>query len=275
MPGRIRAVLEMASNITTEQLTEALAKQTADIVAKLDSKISTVRLELLEEVKQVQFECNSGIENNSKEIENLKIKLDTLELETLYSRIADNTQQQRNRAPSIKIFNFPVPAGSDHQRAVYDTFIVPAMDKAVAAKQLSRTPELDETLEFGHVLKSFTKDSTPSIVCRFKSRNFKKIWREHSGGVIADYNKKMSDNWKKPTLFPTLRIGNDLTKANRRVMSQLYDDKTVSKVRLGNQVQFQLASSPTTWRSVHNPFTDNIAKMQIEIKSVYHNPLLN
>ena len=136
-------------------------------------------------------------------------------------------------------------------------------------------PELDETLEFGHVLKSFTKDSTPSIVCRFKSRNFKKIWREHSGGVIADYNKKMSDNWKKPTLFPTLRIGNDLTKANRRVMSQLYDDKTVSKVRLGNQVQFQLASSPTTWRSVHNPFTDNIAKMQIEIKSVYHNPLLN
>lgn len=265
----------MATNITAAQLSEALAKQTADIVAQLDSKISKVRLELLEEVKQVQFECNSKIENNSKEIADLKLKLDTLDSESLYSRIAENTQQQRNRAPSIKVYNFPVPAGLDHQRAVYSTFITPAMNKAVVAKQLSRLPEFDEILEFGHVLKSFSKDSTPPIVCRFASRNYKKIWREHSAEVIADYNKKMAEKWNKPTLFPALRIGNDLTKANRRVMSQLFDDKSVSKVRLGNTVQFQLASSPTTWRNVNNPFTDDISKMQIEIKSAYHNPLLN
>ena len=33
------------------------------------------------------------------------------------------------------------------------------MDKAVAAKQLTRTPKLGEVLEFGHVLKSYSKDS--------------------------------------------------------------------------------------------------------------------
>jgi hypothetical protein len=53
MPGRIRAVLEINAKITASQLTEAISKQTADIVARLDAKINQVRLEILEEVKQV------------------------------------------------------------------------------------------------------------------------------------------------------------------------------------------------------------------------------
>lgn len=273
--GKIRAVLEMTANITASQLSEALAKQTADIVARLDAKINQVRLEILEEVKLVKFECTSAIENNSQEIGNLKKKLETLESECLFSRIADNTQQQRNRAPSIKVFNFPVPAGIDHQSAVFSTFIAPAMVKAVAGKQLTRTPEMSEVLEFGHVLKSYSKDSIPSIVCRFTSRNYKKIWRENSAEIIADFNKTVKEKWDKPTPFPALRIGNDLTKANRQVMTQLYDDKRVSKVRLGNMVQFQLASAPTSWRNVHNPFTDDLSLMQIEVKSQYGNPLMN
>ena len=274
MPGRIRAVLEMASTITADQLAEALAKQTADIVAKLDSKISKVRLEILEEVNQVKFECSSAIDKNSKEIADINKKLVTLENECLHGRICDNTQQQRNRAPSIKIYNFPVPAGTDHQRAVYKTFIVPAMTKAVAAKELTRIPDCDEILEFGHGLKSFSKDAIPAIICRFASRNYKKIWREHSSEVIKAYNKSMEDSWTKPTPFPALRIGNDLTQPNRTVMSQLYDDERVSKVRLGSTVQFQLASSPTVWRSVLNPFTTDISQMQIEVKSVHGNLLL-
>lgn len=274
MPIRSRAVLEMASNISAAQLSEALAKQTADIVAQLDSKLSKVRLEILEEVKAVKFECDSKIEINSKEIVTLKNKLETLENESLFSRIADNTQQQRNRAPSIKIYNFPVPAGSDHQRAVYTSFIVPAMTKAVEAKELSRTPDFDEIMEFGHALKTSSKESVPAIVCRFKSRNYKKIWRAYSEEAITEYNKTMKIKWTKPTPFPALRIGNDLTQPNRTVMSQLFDDKSVSKVRLGNTVQFQLKSSPTVWRNVNNPFTDDINVMQIEIKSVYGNPLM-
>ena len=274
MPGRIRAVLVMSTNITATQLSEALAKQTADIVARLENKINTVRLEILEEVKQVKFECTNAIENNSKEIGELKKKLETLESECLFSRVADNTQQQRNRAPSIKIFNFPIAPGTDTQSAVFSTFIAPAMDKAVAAKQLTRSPEIREIIEFGHVLKS-SKDSIPSIVCRFTSRNYKKIWRENSAEIIADYNKVMKDKWDKPTPFPALRIGNDLTQANRNVMTKLYDDKRVSKVRLGNMVQFQLASAPTSWRNVFNPYTEDLSLMQIEIKSHFGNPLMN
>lgn len=94
--GRIRVVLEMASKISAAQLAQALAKQTTDIVAQLDSKISKVRLKILEEVKHVKFECNNAIESNSKEIVTIKQKLDTLENESLYGRIANNTQQQRN-----------------------------------------------------------------------------------------------------------------------------------------------------------------------------------
>lgn len=77
---------------------------------------------------------------------------------------------------------------------------------------------------------------------------------DHLTEIISNQNNSMAEKWPKSTPFPALCDDNYLyTQPNRTVMSHLYDDKRVSKVRLGNTVQFHLASSPGVWGNMNNP----------------------
>ena len=286
MSNRCRAKLVMAENITaadlnaaldrqTALLNAALDKQTVNTISQIDSRLSKVRLELIEEINSVKFSSKAATDINSKEIENIKKRLDTQDNQNLHVAIDANDAEQRRRALSVKAFNFQVLKGLDHQREVFKTFIAPAYTLAVAAGDLNRVPEFVECMEYGHVLKSFSMDREASIVCKFTTRNYKKIWRDHSNAIIDAYNAKMEAAWKNPTKYLPVRLGNDLTMDNRRVMSALYEDKErVAKVRLGKTVQFQLKASPTIWRTVHNPFTTDLYEMQQEIKSCVGNQLM-
>ena len=63
-----------------------------------------------------------------------------------------------------------------------------------------------------------------------------------------------------------LRVGNDLTKLNRRAMSQLYGMVEVDAVRLaGHRIQFTRTSDKNneskTWVEVTNPYGNTIIQL--------------
>ena len=255
----------------------------------LDAKIKPIQ-EAIEVNKSDIFLMKQEIKTLKEDFLFIKEELDQCKSKKarsqIYNSLCFNYYEQRLRAYSCKLHNFPVSVDKDdvmkslsQLRNVYNTLIVPILSLAVENKRIAAVPSFVNCIDIGHYLskhKMTYAEATatagdlppttenedqeppeddsrkPSFILRFVSRTIRDLFMTFKKDIVTDFNKNGAG----------LRIGDDLTQGNRANMSYLYDHKEVSKTRMRNsRVQF-LLNGEEKWRMVMNPLTSDLKLMQ-------------
>jgi hypothetical protein len=269
--------------VNFEQL---LREQTIELTAKFEN----TKLDLLSKIAEVKEELLAVIQDNKTEIDSLKSEITVLK--TQFHSMAwgqslwNNTVEQRARGKSIRVHGLKSnKSGVEAIVTAYDFLIAPAFTMAVADGTMTSVPSMRECIEYGHTLKPSPTQPIPSMIIKFRSRLFKHGFLKHKKSVITAFKSKIPDSYAKAVSGPistdNLRVGNDLTRLNRRAMSALYEFEDTDMVRLaGHRVQFTLktdTAAEKTWITCNNPYGLNTAEMRNDIPAAVPlemNPLL-
>lgn len=253
------------------ELSDSLVKSTKSTVDRsfdiLQSSINTKVSQLQEEIKSITFDFEEHVKLTTETFKKLNNRIDQLESAALFNSIQQNVKEQRYRAKSFRLHAKKSTStnSKDALKEIYDFIIVPSFSRALEKKEISAIPDLSACGAYAHPLKARKEGDCPSLLFKFCTRYQHEVFMRHAREVCTSINAA-----RQPGVNP-IRVGPDLTSVNRRVMSNLIENTDVGKVRLGSQgIQFTLASTPTKWLNVSNPFASCVADYQKRIV----NPLL-
>jgi hypothetical protein len=268
---------------------------TLSITTELKSLFSEQIKEVGDRVESVKFDLLQHIERQDKINADLKKEINCLKMNIPYQMIWDNEQHQRNRHAGVRIHGFATDSNAPHEvlSDVYDALIKPSFTAAIVDRVILAMPSLYETVEYGHKLpRREGITGPPAILVKFASRLYAKMFLKYATDVVKKMNKCGSsregdgDDGNTVPLTtaevaaasivapPLLRVGRDLTPQLRKVMTRMYQDEGIEKVRLaGEKIQWRWKGGEA-WQTCHNPFADDYPTMQIQIFPPNPNPLM-
>ena len=291
------------------QLQNNNASLTRDLTLSITTELKAIFNEQItavhDRVDGVVFDLKQHIDQQKKEVAELKTAINQLRMNIPYQLIWDNEQHMRNRHKTCRVHGFITNSDSPHNvlTDVYEALVVPSFGAAVKDGLLKSVPPLYACIEYGHKLAPRQDSSGPPVILvKFISRLFSTLFMKYSRDIIkkqklgpsctpppppppgsdgdetaatvnyaaAAAAPNSADNIAKPEL----RVGQDLTPQLRSVMTAMYADNQISKVRLaGEKIQWQWTTGDT-WLTCHNPFAQNYADMQIRVLPPGANPLM-
>lgn len=303
----------------TKKTEELLKQQAEDFTLSMRNEFSIFKREIEELVESKVAPIRLEVQDNKSSILAIKNELSILrkdlsaekmltEKTRIFYSNSLNYYSQRFRAYSCRLHGFPIPGdllegmkSLQHLQKIYDELVVPVFTIAVKEKRLKAVPSFNSTIDVGHYLtrrKATYAEATegtvqpqdddmeadpqqpaaeneeitkiPPFILRFVSRTLRDLFMVFKKPVIEEFNKNNGC---------TLRIGEDLTPDNRANMSFLYNHNLVAKTRMRNsKVQFCLKGEER-WRTVLNPYTQNLELMQkapldpVPIVKIYPKPV--
>ena len=302
----------------TKKTEDLLKQQAEDFTLSMRKEFASFKKEIDELVESKLAPIRLDVQDNKTSILAIKSELSTLrkdlstekeltEKTRVFYSNSLNYYSQQFRAYSCRLHGFPIPndliegmKSLQHLQKIYDDLLVPVLTIAVKEKRLKAIPSFNSTIDVGHYLgrrKPTYAEATegtvqqeddieadspqpsaeneevikiPPFILRFVSRTLRDLFMVFKKPVIEKYNKNNGC---------TLRIGEDLTPDNRANMSFLYNHDLVDKTRMRNsKVQFCLKGEER-WRTVLNPYTQNLELMQkapmdpVPIAKIYPKPV--
>lgn len=302
--------LDFATQLQTNN-----ASLTRDLTLSIATELKALFNEKIKETNEridgVVFDLQQHIDQQKKEVAELKTAINQLRMNIPYQLVWDNEQHMRNRHKSCRIHGFNSVHDTPHQilSDVYDKLIVPSFNAAVKDGLLKSLPPLYACVEYGHKLPPRQDSNGPAvIIIKFISRLFSQLFLKYSRDVV----KKMSckpqpqpardDDNEGVSAVPVnyaavaapavddkasstkLRVGRDLTPILRSVMTSMFADKGIGKVRLaGEKIQWKWSEGSessesstvgSTWLTCHNPYAKSYTDMQIKVVQPGANPLM-
>lgn len=282
----------------TRDLTQSI---TTELRAIFNEQIKAVN----DRVDVVVFDLHQHIDQHKKEVAELKTAINQLRMNIPYQLIWDNEQHMRNRHKSCRVHGFHTNNDTPHSvlTDVYEALVAPSFGAAVKDGLLKSVPPLYACIEYGHKLAPRQDSSGPPVILvKFISRLFSSLFVKYSKDIIKKLKPGPScsppppppprddgDETATPVNYAAaaaapnsadnnpkhlLRVGRDLTPQLRSVMTAMYADNLISKVRLaGEKIQWQWTNGDA-WLTCHNPFAQNYADMQIRVLPPGANPLM-
>jgi hypothetical protein len=146
---------------------DELTKTLADYAVRFDrlERLLTDTRQENQELKTLVKEQDKSLQDRDKELDHLKQRL--------------NTQEQYQRAWSIRILNLPIPAFEAScpeavMRHVHHSVLEPIFQGALAKGLIKDIPAVETVLETAHILPA-KGNSIPPIIARFYTRNIKSM----------------------------------------------------------------------------------------------------
>jgi hypothetical protein len=198
-----------------------------------------------------------------------------------------NYFEQRPRSYTAKFHNLSTPStlsNMELQRYVWDNFCAPAFALAKKDGRIKVLRKFETSIDTGHYLgqgssyaaKTKPAEDTPTgdaqaqeepaddnlpaagrnLLLRFNNRNDKTIYMCYKRTIIEEFN---ASNGTK------IRVGEDLTSANRQLMNLLCSDsfpEIGKNIRIRNSnVQYALEADKKSWKTVQNVYGTTLEEM--------------
>ena len=199
---------------------------------------------LLEQTQAENEQLKITVNNQSGEIRNLKLRLNSIE--------------QHNRSFSIRINNFPLDGINDRDppvimNKVYSELLLPILTGAASKRAISSVPSCYEAIEMAHVLPG-KPDKPKPIIMRFFNRNLK--------SVLFSFRKEFAPSTPGPSSSHSPRykypFHDDLTRDTFQKMKSLQGDSRVQACwATGGSLSYTLVDSPTVIKRVQSVYDTN------------------
>jgi len=200
--------------------------------------------DLFKFMQTMKSDILKSINQQAATINELTLECKTLREEVNNLKSIQNTQEQRQRNYSVRLFNLPL---TDNQRNntsnliqhVYNKVLKPILQVCVNNKEIDSIPAPLELIEYGHPLKP-SKNAPPNshspIILRFFSRTYRLLVLKNKRQILEGINRSQPNR-----IFMT----EDLTKLNyNRLMELSKDDKVERCFTQNGKIKFSLKDDP-------------------------------
>lgn len=250
--GFSKQVKDLIATAVTSAVDQALALNIDTLRKNYDQKIS----DLEESMKSVRFD----LETSSETIQLLQKRIKFLEDSALQQRLHNNEREQRSRSRTFRLHGKKMQdakTSASSMKSVYDYIIQPSFELALAEGDISYIPKLEECGEYGHPLRTQKEGDIPAQIFRFTSRFWYSAFMAYGRSVCEKLNEESTEK---------VRVGLDLSYANRNCMTWLFKQAAVYRVRMsGYNLQFCLKSDTKKWLWVRNVEARTIFGLQTPV----------
>ncbi len=214
------------------------------------------------ELNSTVTKLQASVTQHSNDIEEIRAELASYKAEVRTLKTAHNSREQRLRASTVRLFNFPVAIGEsvDNYKPlaakVYDRIIKPTLQAARAAGDIGSTPQQQNAIEacfrIAHrdpaVGSSSSPPPSPPIVIRLSSTAIKASVMKFRRSIPPPSEGEKNMGFRKFTLVE------DLTPEAHSLLKALQGDSHTDKVWSMNGVIHFSLPGVTGFKKVRNIF---------------------
>ena len=237
MPPSKKSLEELVSSLSTQL--EQISEQLTSVTARMDKQDS--RFDRLEALLADLTKENSALKEANRVFcaDNIALREKVTKLE------------QRDRAPCVRIFDFPISGDSSDNvivtEQIYQELFLPILHGALQKKRISAIPSPSELIETAHILPS--PNGTKPLFCRFARTSFKTLIMQ----TKRDHIPRGPAVNGRPGPFK-YKIFEDMTRDFYKLMKKMNADSRINSCWFSaGSLRCKLPGSDTVAR-VANPF---------------------